>query len=174
VPRYFYVDLPFTCVQCDRPFVFRAVEQKLWYETLGFHFNARATRCLQCRRQRRSEEALARQIGDAKAAVRAHPDDASAQLALAEAIARYFQRRQQGNLQEAIAASRKARRLLRNHVAHELREAFFWEGLALHLAGHVAKAQEALRESISAAPVGRRQVLLAKEARAMLEGSGKV
>jgi hypothetical protein len=171
VPRYFYVDIPLTCVQCNRPFVFRAVEQKLWYETFKFHFNARATRCLRCRRQRRSDEALARQIGDAKAAVRAHPDDASAHLALAEAIARYFQRRGQGKLQEAIAASRKARRLLRNHVAHELRETFFWEGLALNLAGHVATAQEALREFISAPTVGRRQALLAKEARAMLDGA---
>jgi hypothetical protein len=171
VPRYFYMDIPITCVQCNRPFVFRAVEQKLWYETFKFHFNARATRCLQCRRQRRSEEALVRQLGDAKAAVRAHPDDASAQLTLAEAIARYFQRRKQGNLQEAVAASRKARRLLRNHVAHEVRETFFWEGLALNLAGHFATAQDALREFISGAPVGRRQVLLAKEARALLGGS---
>jgi hypothetical protein len=172
VPHYFYIDIPHTCVQCNRPFVFRAAEQKLWFETFKFHFSARAIRCLQCRRQRRSEEALARQLSDAKAAVRAHPNDASAQLALAEAIPRHFQRRKQGNLQEAVAASRKARRLLRNHVAHELRETFFWEGLALNLAGHFATAQDALSEFISAAPVGRRQVLLAKEARALLDSSG--
>jgi hypothetical protein len=111
---------------------------------------------------------LARQLADARAAIRTRPEDASAQLVLAEAIVRYFQRRQQGKLQEAIAASRKARRLLRNHPVHEQRETFFWEGLALHLAGHHTPAQEALREFLASAPAGRRQGELAREAREVL------
>jgi hypothetical protein len=81
----------------------------------------------------------------------------------------YSQRIGAGKLQEAVAASRKARRLLDGHGAREQRETFFWEGLALHLTGHRVKAEEALREFLAVAAVGRRQVVLAKEARVALD-----
>jgi hypothetical protein len=61
VPRYFYVDMERTCVQCGGKFVFSGGEQKFWYETLQFHFDSVATRCPECRRKRRSDKAMQQQ-----------------------------------------------------------------------------------------------------------------
>ena len=169
VPRYFYVDLPRTCVQCAQPFVFRAVEQKLWYEKLGFHFHADATRCLSCRRKRRSGLALQRELASAKERAQRAPQDPAALLALAEAIVRHHQRHDSGPLQEAIAASRKARRLLRGHSPRELRESAFWEGMAQALAGRSQHARERLQAFLDeGGGSGPRMNQLLKEARAWL------
>src|SRR5262245_48503174 len=35
IPCAWYVDLLETCVDCRRPFIFYAVEQRHWYEVLG-------------------------------------------------------------------------------------------------------------------------------------------
>lgn len=172
VPRYFYVDAPRVCVQCNEPFVFRAKEQKHWYETLKFHFDSTATRCLSCRRYRRSERALREQLADARARARQAPNEASAQLALAEALVRYFQRTGQGSVAQAVAAARKARRLLRGHPGHDPRETLFWEGMAQVAAGRSAQARTLLEEFLGPGLAGRKHTALAKEARAWLaEGS---
>jgi hypothetical protein len=78
VPKYFYVDEPRKCIQCGRMFVFRAAEQKYWYETLKFNFSSLPVRCPTCRRLRRSEHALREQIAAAKADVRQRPADPAA------------------------------------------------------------------------------------------------
>ncbi|MDB2685584.1 zinc-ribbon domain-containing protein [Mariniblastus sp.] len=49
--RSFYVDILETCRDCQRPFLFFAVEQKYWYETLKFHIDAECTRCAECRKE---------------------------------------------------------------------------------------------------------------------------
>jgi hypothetical protein len=67
VPKYFYVDHEDECIQCGNRFTFRATEQKYWYETLKFNFRSVPIRCLDCRRQRRSEHALREQIARTKA-----------------------------------------------------------------------------------------------------------
>jgi hypothetical protein len=155
-------------VQCGDEFVFGAAEQKFWYETLGFRFESHATQCLACRRLRRSDRALERQLAAASVAARERSDDAARQLALAEAIVRYFERRQQGSLDRAIAACRKARRLLRGYPPHEIRETLFWEGVAHALAGRLGAARELLGKFLASGIGGRRQALLAKEARRWL------
>jgi hypothetical protein len=164
VPRYFYVDMDRVCVQCGVRFVFRAAEQKHWYETLKFYFDSVPTRCLACRRKRRTDRALHRQLSDTKASARQKPDDPQAQLALAEAVVRYFERHGKGPLDAGIAASRKARRLLKNHPLREQREASFWEAMAHAFAGRKGTARKMLLEFVTEARgAGRRQARLAKE-----------
>src|SRR5262245_8636942 len=109
-PRYFYVDEDRECIQCGRTFVFHGKEQKYWYEVMQFTLKSVPIRCLECRRQRRSEHAMREAI--AKAKRDAVQGDPAAQLALARAIVEYHERTQNGNLDEAIAAARKAAALL--------------------------------------------------------------
>jgi hypothetical protein len=45
-----YVDKLCRCIECYRPFVFYAVEQRYWVQALGFHPDSTATRCTACRR----------------------------------------------------------------------------------------------------------------------------
>jgi hypothetical protein len=45
-----YVDRLCRCIECFRPFVFYAQEQRFWVDALGFHPDATATRCTECRR----------------------------------------------------------------------------------------------------------------------------
>lgn len=52
-PTY-YVDTPFTCVDCGDDDVWTAGEQKWYYEVVKGSLYAGASRCLTCRRQRRS------------------------------------------------------------------------------------------------------------------------
>jgi hypothetical protein len=149
VPKYFYLDEPRSCVQCGEEFTFRAAEQKHWYEALQFNFSSVPVRCLACRRRRRSEHALREQIARAKAAVRASADDPAAHLSLARAIAEYHERTEQGDLNQAISAARKAATLW-----PETAEPLFWEGLAHARAGHEAKARDCLRTFVDRARPG--------------------
>jgi len=48
-PRRLYVDIEVRCVDCDRDFIFYALEQKYWYEELGFYIDADCTKCIDCR-----------------------------------------------------------------------------------------------------------------------------
>lgn len=173
VPKYYFVDIPRVCVQCRAPFVFSAREQKHWYETLKFNFDSIATRCLDCRRKRRSDQALRRQLAEAKAAARRHADDPGAQLVLVEAIVRYFERFEEGNLEEAVAASRKARRLFRGHPSKEARRAVFWEGMSQAFAGRRAQARALLEKFLAAGSVGRGYTALYVEAKRWLAADAR-
>jgi hypothetical protein len=53
-----YSDLERTCRDCGRLFLFFAVEQKHWYEELGFPLEADCVRCHPCRRRTRELRAL--------------------------------------------------------------------------------------------------------------------
>ncbi len=145
-PRYFYEDIERTCVQCNRGFVFAAREQKFWYESLQFNFASTAVRCVRCRKRQRSEKALARALQDAVGAVAEKPDDATALLQLAEATAEHVERLGRGDLDRAIAATRKAYRL---HP--ELLEALYWQGRCQDLAGRRARGRAAMRLFLEAA-----------------------
>lgn len=164
-PRYFYLDQDRTCIQCGRAFVFSAEEQKYWYETLKFHFDAVAVRCPECRRRRRSEKALRNQIAAAKRGLEERPGDPALLLQLAQAVARYHQRTGQGNLDEAIAACRKALQIWPDAC-----EALFWEAVCQRLAGRDAKARELFVSFIERAPRIRRLRPLVQEAEAFLGG----
>jgi len=160
-PRYFYVDESKTCVQCGRDFVFGASEQKYWYESLKFHFDAVAIRCVACRRRQRTLRALHAQLGEARRRARNDPEDPAGQLELAETLVRFHQRTGEGHLNDAIAAARKALKLWPGAW-----EALFWEGMAQALSGRQAKAREALTRFVQEAPISRKS-------RPLLEGAAR-
>lgn len=56
----FYVDRLGPCARCSRPFIFYALEQQYWYETLGFPVDiAQCVACVECRK---SNQALRRAL----------------------------------------------------------------------------------------------------------------
>jgi hypothetical protein len=59
-----YVDRLCRCVECFRPFVFYAVEQRYWVQALGFHPDSTATRCTECRRSVRKVKERRERIED--------------------------------------------------------------------------------------------------------------
>jgi hypothetical protein len=56
IPVLYYFDLKRVCVDCNRPFIFFAEEQKFWYESLGFSLGADCIRCINCRKQQQGNE----------------------------------------------------------------------------------------------------------------------
>jgi hypothetical protein len=60
-PR-FYVDKPFTCVDCGKEDVWTAADQKWWYEEAKGKIATRANRCLTCRRKRRLRRSQERRV----------------------------------------------------------------------------------------------------------------
>jgi hypothetical protein len=168
VPRYFYVDARRTCVECGSDFVFGAAEQKHWFESLKFHFDSVPIRCLGCRRRRRSERSLQQALSAAVERAREEPESAGAQLTLAEAILRYRERTARGRIDTALAAARKARRLLRGHTSSEGAEADFWEALGLALMGNVARAAPLFERFLANARAGRGGAARVAEARRWL------
>ncbi len=54
VPVLYYFDLKRVCINCKRPFIFFAEEQKHWYETLGFTLDSACVRCVPCRKRQQS------------------------------------------------------------------------------------------------------------------------
>jgi len=133
VPRYFFVDLERSCVDCDRSFIFGAAEQKHWYEELGFHVNATAVRCLTCRRARRADRRLRARLRKAVEGLRARPADPEALLELGRASVEHHERFLEGGLERAVGALRRAAKLPPLRVRRDLtsrapnaRSASFW------------------------------------------------
>ena len=48
-PRRLYVDIEQQCVECNRAFIFYALEQQYWYEKLKFYIDADCKKCIECR-----------------------------------------------------------------------------------------------------------------------------
>jgi hypothetical protein len=91
------------------------------------------------------------------------PDDPAALVELARATVQYRRRTGEGNLERAIGACRKARRLARPG------EALFWAGIAQQLAGRPAKARTALKEFLANGGNHHRYRALVREARSVLD-----
>lgn len=62
VTRGYYVDRPFTCKDCGRDEIWRATQQKWWYEVAKGDRAASAVRCRPCRRREQARKAEARRI----------------------------------------------------------------------------------------------------------------
>ena len=62
VYRGFYRDLPFTCKDCGAEEVWRATQQKWWYEVAKGYVDSTATRCRACRRKERERKNAARTV----------------------------------------------------------------------------------------------------------------
>lgn len=168
-PLLFYVDRPRRCRTCGEAFVFRAEEQRYWYETRRFLLDADAVDCPSCRRESRADRARAARHAEAVAAARARPDDAAAQLALAASTCALRERSGHGDLDAGIAAARRALRLDRKLV-----EALYWEATLHEHAGRREKAREVLAAFLKRAEgVARRHVTkLVGAARKRIEEEG--
>ena len=58
----FYQDLLFTCRDCGQSEVWKAAQQKWWYEVTKGSINSTAVRCLTCRVKERARKAEARSV----------------------------------------------------------------------------------------------------------------
>ncbi len=163
-PKYYYLDIKSTCIQCGQEFVFAASEQKYWYETLKFHFASVAIRCPKCRRQQRSERAIKKQKDEVLGKMKERPDDPVILIAVAEATIQQFDRLGTGNLNLAIAVSRKALK-----ISPHLCEALYWEAVCQERASRKAKSIRLFRDFIESAINLKRAQTLVKKARAQLK-----
>lgn len=168
-PRYYYLDQDKVCIQCNKSFVFSAKEQKFWYETLQFHFDSEAIRCPLCRKQRRTINALNNQVAATLASAKENPNDPDALIRVAEAYVRRFQRTGKGNLNHAISAARKARKLWA-----KADDSWFWEGLAQHLSGREDIAEKILSTLLSSlkGKTPKKRAMI-REIKTLLSTSGK-
>jgi len=64
VPVRYYLDSVWDCVDCGRPFIFFAEEQKYWYETLRFYVWTGCKRCIDCRNRQHGLEGQRRRYED--------------------------------------------------------------------------------------------------------------
>jgi hypothetical protein len=62
VARGYYVDAEFRCAGCRKEEVWRATQQKWWYEVAKGNVESRAKLCRACRRVERERQAEARRI----------------------------------------------------------------------------------------------------------------
>jgi len=61
-PPEFYYDIEFTCQDCGSIEIWKASQQKWWYEEVGGYFFATAIRCRTCRAKERTRRKEARKI----------------------------------------------------------------------------------------------------------------
>ena len=57
-PRHWYIDAAFECSRCGQSFLFKADEQKFWYEELKFWIDSKPRECAKCRKELRALKAL--------------------------------------------------------------------------------------------------------------------
>ena len=62
VYRGYYIDIPFECGQCGKQEIWRATQQKWWYEVAKGHVESRAKLCRNCRRVERERKTEARRV----------------------------------------------------------------------------------------------------------------
>lgn len=62
VERGYYEDLPFSCRDCRKQDLWKATQQKWWYEVAKGHVESYAIRCIKCRRIKRERKAEARRV----------------------------------------------------------------------------------------------------------------
>jgi hypothetical protein len=60
--RGFYLNLPFTCIDCGKEEIWTAAQQKWWYEVAKGDVFTTARRCRSCRRRERDRRAETRRV----------------------------------------------------------------------------------------------------------------
>jgi hypothetical protein len=60
VERGYYTDTPFVCRDCGKQELWKATQQKWWYEVAKGNVESRAIRCRSCRRKEQERKAEAR------------------------------------------------------------------------------------------------------------------
>lgn len=79
-PYFAYRDTSATCRDCREPFVFKASEQKFWYETLKFTLSSWPVRCVACRKAVRSAKSRNEELAKALHALDPNDPDALAHV----------------------------------------------------------------------------------------------
>ncbi len=164
IPKYYYVDEERSCVQCGHTFVFSGKEQKFWYETLQFNFNSRAIRCINCRKKKRSQKAMGKQLAITHDAYKNNTDDPLLMLELAKTICQAVEFEIGGDLEFAVALARKAFRNSANLI-----ESLFWEGMALRLMGRQSKSELSFNKFLLLAEDCRRLCHLCTKAKQFID-----
>lgn len=136
-PKYFYLDRERKCVQCGNLFTFFASEQKVWYETFKFNFKSIPHRCVECRRQKRTDNSLFTSLGEIVNNIKQTPNDPSLLVSLAQVTISIIERTGKGKIDRAIAATRKALKLNPNYA-----QAVYYEARCQQLAQRPNKARE--------------------------------
>ena len=72
VERGYYIDEPFECEECGEPQIWRATQQKWWYEVAKGDRWTKASRCRPCRQRKRTQRNEARRIQQEGLAKKAH------------------------------------------------------------------------------------------------------
>jgi hypothetical protein len=105
-PQEVFGPLERVCRDCKKEFLFPAAEQKYWLETLRFHIDSTATRCLACRTARRKQRSYADAVNETQKnpTARAFLNAAKAALAWHKAGGR-------APLEKAVAHCRRAQKL---------------------------------------------------------------
>src|SRR6185295_17893243 len=62
VERGYYEDVPFTCASCGSKEIWRAAQQKWWYEVAKGYAYSGARLCRACRRREQARRAEARRV----------------------------------------------------------------------------------------------------------------
>lgn len=171
-PKYFYVDDERRCEQCGKDFTFWAAEQKFWYETLRVSPYATAVRCVSCRRCRRTQKAATAELVAAREQLRSDPDNPAMLLELARTLVQQRELSDSGDLDDAIAAARKARRLARTFPrwSNPRAETYLWEGHAQRLSGRESLARTALTEYLHLVTRRGRHTKLVRQVEVWLAG----
>ena len=62
LPEY-YIDQPFTCRKCGKNEIWKAKDQKWYYEEAKGHIDARAVECHDCRKKKKQTQDASRNAG---------------------------------------------------------------------------------------------------------------
>ena len=62
--RPYYVDILKKCQTCERHFIFFAMEQQFWYETLKFYIDADCNDCCECRKTQQADRRRFKQYSE--------------------------------------------------------------------------------------------------------------
>ncbi len=108
--RPVYTTITQRCRTCGKVFVFSADEQRFWYEELQIPIQVGPGTCRACRRLERQAKAANQEMAEVLAALREHPDDPDAALAVAATTVRMRRAGGGGDLARAIGLARKAAR----------------------------------------------------------------
>jgi hypothetical protein len=74
VARGYYLDIEFTCRDCGKHEIWKAAQQKWWYETAKGNVESSAVRCRACRKIEREHKELARKAQQEGLKKKGHPD----------------------------------------------------------------------------------------------------
>lgn len=78
-PRVWYIDAESECVDCGGLFIWRATEQRTWFETYRFWVDSKARRCRRCRVKQRDLKKIRQEYDSIITAARDQGDKASKQ-----------------------------------------------------------------------------------------------